>query len=227
MDYQPTPKPVRRIQTNVLATSERRLLNWLCARMPDWVTPDRLTALAFASSIVIAFAYAMSNFDFDWLWLAIAGYVVHWFGDSLDGSLARYRRIERPAYGYFIDHSCDGLATLIILGGIGLSPFLRIDVALFAVASYLLLALHSFLLAKVADEMPLSQGGFGPTEVRLVLIGATLAMYWVGTVTGDVGAFSVFDIFFGTIAAIMVGVFIGQTVLSGRRLLKTERVRRR
>lgn len=227
MDYQPPPKPVRRIQTNVLATSERRLLNWLCGRMPDWVTPDRLTALAFASAIVMAFAYAMSTFDLDWLWLAIAGYVVHWFGDSLDGSLARYRKIERPAYGYFIDHSCDGLATLVILAGIGLSPFLRLDVALFAVAAYLLLAVHSFLLAKVAGEMPLSQGAFGPTEIRLVLMGVTLAMYCVGTATGDIGAFSAFDIVFGTASAIMVGIFIGQTLLSGRRLLAAERLRGR
>lgn len=214
---------VRRVQNNVLAASERRLLNWLCARMPAWVTPDRLTALAMAASVLTALAFLLSNWGAHWLWLAVVGIVLHWFGDSLDGSLARYRRIERPAYGYFIDHSCDGLSTLIILGGIGLSPFLRLDVALFVVASYLLLAVNSFLLAKVSGEMPLSQGAFGPTEIRLVLITLTIAMWVVGTTTGDVGAFSVFDLIFAGIATIMVATFIGQIATSARRLAEIDR----
>src|SRR5690606_3154596 len=144
------------------------------------------------SAGLIFVAYALSNIDRDWLWLAVAGYVGHWFGDSLDGSLARYRAIERPRYGYFIDHSCDGLAILLILAGIGSSPFVRVDVALFAVAAYLLLAVHTFLVAKVNGDFPLSHLGAGPTEMRLLLIGVTVAMYLDAPGAGMMPGFSGF-----------------------------------
>src|SRR3546814_14130462 len=88
------------------------------------------TALFLSGAVMVFAGYASSNIASSWLLLAIAGYAVQWFGDSMDGSLARYRRIERPSYGYFIDHSCDGLATLLILAGIGLSPFVTMGVAL-------------------------------------------------------------------------------------------------
>ena len=118
----PSAPPVDRIQQNLLAASERRLLNWMCARMPRWVTPDLLTALGMVGAFAIFAGYAASGLHVGWLWLSIAGYAVQWFGDSMDGSLARFRHIERPSYGYFIDHSCDGLATLLILAGMGASP---------------------------------------------------------------------------------------------------------
>src|SRR5512139_2127821 len=86
--------PITRIQENVLARQERRLLNWICPRLPQWVTPDQLTLLALMAAVVIFAGYALSAFDRNWLWICVAGYVVHWFGDSLDGSLARYRSIE-------------------------------------------------------------------------------------------------------------------------------------
>ncbi len=186
--------------------------------MPAWVTPDRLTSLALAAAVAIFFAYWLSNLDHNWLWLAVAGYVVHWFGDSLDGSLARFRGIERPRYGYFIDHSCDGLAILVILGGIGASPFVRVDVALLAVAAYLLLAVHTFLVAKVDGDFPLSHMGFGPTELRLVLISLTVGMFVDGRPTMAMRAFSIFDLFVIASTIIMLLIFIVQTWRKGRNL---------
>src|SRR3546814_2836657 len=85
-------------------------------------------------AVAIFLGYALSTFSAEWLFLALAGYVVQWLGDSLDGSLARFRHIERPSYGYFIDHSCDGLAGLLIFAGMGLSPFVTMDIALIALA---------------------------------------------------------------------------------------------
>jgi phosphatidylglycerophosphate synthase len=202
----------------VLTRGERRLLDWLCRRMPRWTTPDQLTFLALVSAAVIFAAYALSNADRDWLWLAVAGYLGHWFGDSLDGSLARYRAIERPRYGYFIDHSCDGLAILLILAGIGASPFVRVDVALFAVAAYLLLAVHTFLIAKVNGDFPLSHLGAGPTEMRLLLIGLTVAMYFDAPGAKLVPGFSGFDLFVSACASIMLAVFLVQTWRTGREL---------
>lgn len=214
----PGTSSVKRIQQTVLTRAERRLLDWLCRRMPRWVTPDRLTSLALVSAALIFLAYALSNADRDWLWLAVIGYLGHWFGDSLDGSLARYRAIERPRYGYFIDHSCDGLAILLILGGIGASPFVRVDVALFAVAAYLLLAVHTFLIAKVNGDFPLSHLGAGPTEMRLLLIGLTIAMYFDAPSAGVMAGFSGFDLFVSACAAIMLAIFLVQTWRTGRDL---------
>jgi len=209
---------VNRIQQNLLARAERRLLNWLCARLPRWVTPDMLTLLALVAAAVIGASYALSNASPYWLWLAVAGYFVHWFGDSLDGSLARFRRIERPRYGYFIDHSCDGLAVLMILGGMGASPYVRVDIGLFALTSYLLLAVNTFLIAKVMGDFHLSHLGGGPTELRVVLIALTVTMFAVGPNANVVPGLSGFDLFVGGFATILLAVFLSQTWRTGRKL---------
>lgn len=219
----PRPAPPRRIQENILARSEQRLLRWLCPRLPLWLTPDKLTALAMIAAVAIGAGYALSNRDPAWLALSIAGYFVHWFGDSLDGTIARFRRIERPRYGYFIDHSCDGLATLLILGGIGASPYLRLDIALLAAVAYLLMSVHTFLLAKVAGEFPLSHLGAGPTEVRIVLIVITIAMGWLGPDLWRAGRLNGFDIMFAGVAGLLVGLFVIQTFRAGRRLAALDR----
>ena len=110
----PDVAPIERIQENVLARSERRLLTWLCARLPGWVTPDLLTYLGLVGALLVFGGYIGTNHSAEWLWLSIVGYAVHWFGDSLDGSLARFRKIERPRYGYFLDHSCGRAATTLV-----------------------------------------------------------------------------------------------------------------
>jgi phosphatidylglycerophosphate synthase len=216
---------VNRIQQTVLSRAERHLLNWLCARLPRWVTPDMLTSLALVAAAVIFGAYAMSNFNPAWLWLAVAGYFVHWFGDSLDGSLARFRRIERPRYGYFIDHSCDGLAILLILGGMGASPYVRVDIALFALTCYLLLAVNTFLIAKVMGDFHLSHLGAGPTELRVLLIVVTITMFVTGPEANALPSFSGFDLFVGGFSAILLAIFLTQTWRTGRLLSAHDRPR--
>jgi len=224
MTVQPkTASSLSRIQQNWLAARERRLLNWLCARMPAWVTPDKLTSLGMVGAFMTFAGYVASNLAASWLLLAIAGYVVQWFGDSMDGSLARYRRIERPSYGYFIDHSCDGLATLLILAGIGLSPFVTMDVALVALAGYLLLSIHAYLSARVLGEFKLSYLAAGPTELRLMLIALTLLMMMLGSGPGVFGKLSGFDLFVGVAGMILILLFVIQTLVTGRRLARTDR----
>ncbi|HUD94451.1 CDP-alcohol phosphatidyltransferase family protein [Sphingobium sp.] len=190
--------------------------------MPQWVTPDRLTGTGMAGAALIFLGYIASNLSIWWLLFAIAGYGVQWFGDSMDGSLARYRKIERPSYGYFIDHSCDGLATLLILAGIGLSPFVAMDVALMALAGYLLLSIHAYLSARVLGEFKLSYLSAGPTELRLVLIGLTITMMCLGSGPGYFGQVSGFDLFVGSVAAILILLFVIQTLAIGRRLARSE-----
>lgn len=209
---------IDRIQQNILAKGERRLLNWLCARLPMWVTPDRLTGLGIVGALMIFGGYAASMVSLDWLWLSIAGYAVQWFGDSLDGSIARFRKIERPSFGYFIDHSCDGITTLLILAGIGFSPFVRMDVALVAMTGYLLLSIHAYLSVHTMGEMRLSYLAAGPTELRFVLIGMTILMYVLGSGPGWFGMLSGFDLFVGAVGLLFIVLFLIQTVATAQRL---------
>jgi len=230
MTTEPRPLPsLSRIQQNWLAARERRLLNWLCSRMPSWMTPDRLTGIGLAGAVMTFVGYVASNEAGIWLLLAIAGYAVQWFGDSLDGSLARYRHIERPSYGYFIDHSCDGLSTLLILAGMGLSPFVTMDFAMIALAGYLLLSIHAFLSARVLGEFKLSYLSAGPTELRIMLIVLTVMMMMLGAGPGLFGRWSGFDIFVGAVGSILILLFVGQTLVTGRRLAQIdgETLRRR
>ena len=220
----PQPATVTRVQTNILAVTERRLLTFLCGLLPPGVTPDRLTGLGMVGSFAIFGGYVASNISPAWLWLTLVGLVVQWFGDSLDGSLARYRHIERPSYGYFVDHSCDGLTTLLILGGMGLSPYVRLDVALIALAGYLLLSVHAFLYARVGGQLKLTFLAAGPTELRFVLIGLTVAMMLLGDNPGLFGEVSGFDLFVGTIGSILILLFIVHTMGTARDLAKVDRL---
>lgn len=213
-------RPVQRIQQNILATGERRLLTWLAARMPPSITPDRLTSIGFTGAALVATGYALSFFHIGWLWLSVVAYFINWFGDSLDGSLARFRKIERPKFGYFIDHSTDALGNMLIMIGLGLSPFLRMDVALFGLGAYLLLSIHTFVAARVVDEFRLSYAAAGPTELRLVLIAMTLCMFATGPSLVAGTAFSAFDIFIGGLGIILTILFVVQTARTSRQLLR-------
>jgi len=225
-------QPVTRIQQNILARSERRLLDWLCPRLPAWVKPDVLTAFGFFGALMTGFGTALAFYDRDWLWLGIAGYFVNWFGDSLDGSLARFRGKERPLFGYFIDHSTDALAMAVIAAGFGISPWVRTDVALVTLAAYYLLAIHTFLAARLVAEFRLSYLAAGPTEFRIALIALSLWMF--ATPPGDVALrlwgrenFSQFDVVLSILAIVLLCLFIGQTYSTARHLAERERQNRR
>ena len=226
----PVPKApdaqIQRIQENLVARTERRVLNRLCAILPRWITPDILTAIGMFGSFMVFAGYLSSNVDEDWLWLSIAGYIVHCFGDSLDGSLARFRRIERPRYGYFLDHSCDGFATMLVVVGIGLSSYVELTVALIALVGYLLMSIHAFLSVKVVGELRLSYLNAGPTELRLVLIGLTLAMLIAGPENPIIWHLNGFDLFVGGAGLLLIGLFVLQTATTARRLAKEEPARR-
>lgn len=218
--------PIDRIQENLLARAERKLLNRLCGWMPRWVVPDILTAIGMLGAFIIFSGYVLSNLGDSWLWISIAGYFIHWFGDSMDGSLARYRKIERPRYGYFLDHSCDGLATTLVVVGIGLSRYVLLEVALIALAGYLLLSIHAFLLVRVLGEMKLSYAYAGPTELRVLLIVLTLAMIAAGSQPVLFGVLSWFDLIVGGIGALLIVFFVIQTMRTASRLAIEEPPRR-
>lgn len=159
-----------RINSSYLASPERAVLDWTCARIPKSITPNHLTLFGIAGAGVVFVSYLASWFSPYYLWLASFGLFIHWFGDSLDGSLARYRGLQRPRYGYFLDTMADSFCALLILLGLGLSPFVRVDVALFCLVGYYLLLIYVFLYHHVRGVHQLSFVRLGPTEMRLALV---------------------------------------------------------
>lgn len=170
-----------RITDSLLGKAEKKALHWLAARMPAWVTPDTLTMLGLAASVLIFLGYALTFFDRAFLWLSSFGFLLNWFGDSLDGTLARYRKIERPRYGFFVDHIIDTISEALIFIGLGISPFLRFDLALLALIVYLMLSTYVYLATYVNGIFRISYARLGPTEARLVCIGANTIVFFTGT----------------------------------------------
>jgi len=172
----------------LLAVPEARVLDWIARRLPRAVKPDHLTALGVLASIGIAAAYVLSNGDEAWLWAASALLVVHWLGDSLDGTLARVRKAERPRYGYYLDHLVDAFATAAIGIGLGLSPHMLLAVGLAIVIAYLILSINTYLETQAFGTFTLGYGRLGPTEARLLLMGVNtlLALGVIGDGVLDV-----------------------------------------
>jgi phosphatidylglycerophosphate synthase len=209
-----------RIQTNLLAGAERRLLDRLCAACPRWVTPDQLTLLTFLSALIIFFSYAASRYDVRFLLLAAAGYFLHWFGDSMDGSLARYRAIERPRYGYFVDHGSDQLGNFLVMAGLGLTYFVRMDVALYTIGGYMVLSIYVFLNEQATKTYQMSFNGLSPTELRIGLVLLTLAMPYAGRRGWSLWGqyFTIFDILLLLMGTGFFVVFVYSFLLTAKRL---------
>jgi phosphatidylglycerophosphate synthase len=212
----------------LLAGVESRILPRMAAALPTWVVPDHLTGLGLAASTGIAAAYMLSNRNPAWLWAASLGLVVQWFGDSLDGTLARVRRIERPRYGYYLDHITDAYSTFAIGLGLGLSPFMLLSIALANVILYLIMSINVYLETYIFGEFKLAYGILGPTEARVVLIGMnTLALLW-GSFRFDVAGVSVtmFDMGAGTTALGMLLLLLARVWQNLRALARLEPPRR-
>jgi archaetidylinositol phosphate synthase len=170
------PVTATREKTFLLARPEARVLEWIARRLPRWVMPDHLTFLGVLAAIGIAAAYALSNRDPVWLWAASGLLVVHWLGDSLDGTLARVRRTERPRYGYYLDHLVDAVATALIGIGLGLSPYMLLVTGLVIVIAYLVLSINTYLETNALGVFSLGYGRLGPTEARVGLVVANTAL---------------------------------------------------
>ena len=165
-----------REKTFLLARHEARVLDWLAHRLPKRVMPDHMTVLGVLAALGIGAAYWLTLRDPAWLWVASGLLVVHWLGDSLDGTLARVRRIERPKYGYYLDHLVDAGATIAIGVGLGLSPYMTLVTGLAIVVAYLALSINTYLETQVFGVFSLGYGRFGPTEARVGLIVLNLVL---------------------------------------------------
>jgi phosphatidylglycerophosphate synthase len=169
-----------RLNRGLLAEKERQVLLWLAARTPDNVSPDHLTIAGLIGGLLTTVGFVACCLSSWFLPLAISGLALNWLGDSLDGTLARYRKIERPQFGYFVDHSCDLIAFTFIFLGLGLSPYFTLPSALFALSMYLLMSSYTYLKVFIVRRHHLSYGGMGATELRLLIAFWALFALWAG-----------------------------------------------
>jgi len=204
------PKKHDRVNDILLGPLERPALQWFCEHMPEWMTPDKLTIIGILGSVIIFGGYVLSNEHRAFLWLASLGFVINWFGDSLDGSLARHRKIERPKYGFFVDHTVDAFSQLLVFAGLGLSPYVSFDVAILGLVGYMLLSIYVYVDTYVTGVFKISYGKFGPTEIRAIGVLLNLVFFiwayptielWFGTVV-------IYDIVAGAIATILFFIFL-------------------
>ena len=212
-----------RIQTSFLNAAEKKALIWLAHRQPRWMTSDMLTYIGVLGAAICALGYALSNCNVYWLWLSSFGLVVNWYGDSLDGTLARVRQLQRPIYGFFIDHSLDAITVCLMFLGGGLSSIFKMEIAMLMLIGYLVLSIYTYICTILKDEFRLTYGGgFGPTEMRLfIILLNTLAMYtpWLSIRYNWFGyEFGVFDIVGFVISIILFTMWLFQ-FLKDRRLL--------
>jgi len=169
-------KPAQRINQALTASIEKRALQWMARRAPRWLSSDQLTLLGLVAQIGAGASYALSRYHRYALLLVILCVVLNWFGDSMDGTLARVRRQTRPRYGFYVDHMVDVFGSVALMCGLGISGFLHWQTAIAMLIAFLLLSSESYLATYTLSRFQLSQGIFGPTEIRILLIFGNLAL---------------------------------------------------
>jgi hypothetical protein len=200
-------REARREVKGVTADLERRILAWMCARVPASVQSDHLTALGLLATMGAGAAYAWAGDTRAWLHVVNVCLALNWLGDSLDGTLARYRREERPRYGFYVDHVIDAIGAVWVVGGLAGSGLISSAVGAVLVVAYFLTAIHVYLAAHAAGTFKISYGPVGGTELRLVLVVANLVA-WIWPVVPIAGlSVRVFDVL-GVSAAAGLGLVL-------------------
>ena len=215
-------RPARRVNDALTASLEKRVLQWMAARAPRWVSSDGLTVLGLGAQIGAGVGYALARYNRWALLLVIACVVMNWFGDSMDGTLARVRCQQRPRYGFYVDHMVDMFGAVALMCGLGCSGLVHWQVAIAMLIAFLLLSCESYLATYTLSEFQLSQGLFGPTEIRVLLIVGNLALLRspYSVIFGH--RWLLFDVG-GVIAAVgMVGMAVVLTVRHTAQLYREE-----
>ena len=197
-----------RIQTSILNASEKRILVWLAQRQPSWMTSDILTYIGTFGAVVIAAGYILSGINIQFLWLSSLGFLINWYGDSLDGTLARVRNTQRPIYGYYIDHTVDCINEFMIFIGIGLSGLMHFELAMLILAVYFMLTINVSINAHLKKEFRLTYARLGPTEFRILAILANTALIIIPCLAEDRTAFYILGREFTLASLDYVGIIV-------------------
>jgi archaetidylinositol phosphate synthase len=219
----PFPEMLR-VQQSWVAAAESRALLWLAARTPEHINPDHLTALGLAAHIGAGMFYALAAWNRYALLAVIACLALNWLGDSLDGTLARVRQKLRPRYGFYVDHMVDTFGALALMGGLALSGYMQPWIAIGLLIAFLMLSIQSYLATHALGEFRLSFWRFGPTELRILLAGGNLALFWKPVVHFLGGRYRLFDVG-GGIGLVGMGLMVVVfTVQNTIRLYREERI---
>ncbi len=208
-----------RVHDMLLGPLERPALGWLAAHLPRRIKPDHLTVIGILGAGLVFLGYLLTRWAPGFLWLASLGFAVNWFGDSLDGTLARYRRIERPRYGYFVDHTVDAFTMVLIFLGLGLSPYVRLDLAALGAVGYLMMSVLAHVGAFVSGKFQVSYARIGPTELRVVAVLANALVFFFGNPGFNLPVLrlTAFDLLVLVLAAAMFAAFVVTGVRQARR----------
>jgi archaetidylinositol phosphate synthase len=184
-----------RKQLSMVARIEKKTLIWLAQRLPAWVNSDHLTMLGFAAMFAAGLLYWAASMDSRALLGVVVALAINWFGDSLDGTLARVRQRLRPRYGFYVDHITDAIGTFFLMGGMALSSYMNPFIALGLLIVYLLLSIEVYLTTYTIGSFHLSFWSFGPTELRLLLCIGNIALYVHGPMGKMFGReYRIFDV---------------------------------
>jgi archaetidylinositol phosphate synthase len=217
-------KDAKREQTSVLAPLERAALRGLVRRMPAWVNSDHLSLLGLLAMFLAGVFYAASGKKPFLLHLVNVCIFLNWFGDSLDGTLARYRDRQRPRYGFYVDHIIDTFGTMFLILGLALSGYMTERVAAAVLVVFLMLAINSYLAAYSLGVFKISQGIFGPTEIRLVIIIGNLALLKSAYSSVFGHRFLLFDVG-GVISVVAMGaILVYSSIKNTHALYRLERL---
>ena len=208
---------------SILAAPEKRLLIFIAERLPRSVNSDHLTALALASMGMAGAAFAAARWDVRAVWLVVIALALNWFGDSLDGTLARVRRVERPRYGFYVDHVLDIAGATMLFARLACSPFMTPIVALGLLIAYLLVSGEVFLATAVRGVFKMSVGGIGPTELRIIFAAGTLALFRDPHVSIGSVSFPLFDVAGALATAGLAGIFVLSVLRNATALAVAER----
>jgi archaetidylinositol phosphate synthase len=214
----------KRVNDIFFGPVERPVLQWLAEHMPAWVNPDILTGVGVFGSVIIFSGYWLTLFNKNFLWLASFGFVINWLGDSMDGTLARYRNIQRPRYGFFIDHTMDALTVVLIFTGLGLSSYVRFEIAVLTLIGYLLMSILVYVRTCVDGEFKISYAKLGPTEMRLIAISSNTLVYFIGNPVINFGLsqISLYDVIALGLAILLFAAFIISCMIQANELAKID-----
>jgi archaetidylinositol phosphate synthase len=220
-------KSHERVNDILLGPLERPALKWLSEHMPAWMTPDLLSLIGIVGSVVTFASYWLASINKNFLWLACMGFLINWFGDSLDGTVARYRHIERPQYGFFLDHTVDSVSMVLVFTGLGLSGYISFGIASMALVGYLLMSIMVYLTTAVQGVYRISYSRLGPTEIRLVAIIFTILLYFVGnpSIQFSAWAISLGNLLCGLVALVLFVFFFTGSIRQARELNKIDNAR--
>lgn len=214
----------KRVLESPLAGIEKKTLIWLAGRMPRWVNSDHLTTLGFAAMMGAGLAFWASRWSREWLLAVVAMLAVNWFGDSLDGTLARVRNRQRPRYGFYVDHIIDAFGMIFLMAGVAFSGHMRWEIAMGIVVAYFLISIEVYLATYTLRRFQLTFAGFGPTELRIVLAVGTLALWNRPLVRIGEGSYPLFDVG-GAVAIVgMMAVAIVSAIRNTRTLYLQEQL---